>query len=84
MWEEQPKYQKAQAKLIGVVLVLLFIYGVVCCISERNWDLLRQVLLYAGALVVASGLLSGTAWLLVRILTRGRRRDSDEHRKHDA
>ncbi|MBP9900150.1 MAG: hypothetical protein V9H26_18935 [Verrucomicrobiota bacterium] len=78
MWEEQPEYQKSQAKLIGVVLGLLFIYGVVYCISERDWDLLGQVLLFAGALVVAIGLLSGTAWLLVKIFTRGRRRDSDE------
>lgn len=78
MWEEQPEYQKAQAKLIGVALVLLFIYGVVYCVSERDWDPLRQVLLFAGALVIAFGLLSGTAWLLVKIFTRGRRRDSDE------
>lgn len=78
MWEEHPEYQKAQAKLVGVLLVLLFIYGIYFCISERDWDSLRQVLLYAGALVLAAGLLSGSAWLLVRILTRVRRRDSDE------
>ena len=78
MWDEHPESQKAQAKLIGVILVLLFIYGVVYCILERDWDLLGQVLLFAGALVVAIGLLSGTAWLLVKIFTRGRRRDSDE------
>ena len=78
MWEEQPEYQKAQAKLIGVALVLLFIYGVVYCISERDWDLLKQILLFAGALVIAFGLLSGTAWLLVKIFARGTKNDSDE------
>jgi hypothetical protein len=78
MWEEQPEYQKAQAKLIGVTLVGLFIYGVVCCVLERDWALLKEVLLIVGALIIAFGLLSGTAWLLVKIFTRNRRRNSGE------
>ena len=66
--------------MMGGTLVRLFIYGAVYCISERDLGLLKQVLLFAGALVVAFGFMSGTAWLLVKIFTRGRRRDSGEDR----
>ena len=70
MWEEHPEYQKAQASVIGVGLVLLLIAGIIYCISERDWSSLRQVLLFAGALVLCLALLSGIAWLLVRVFTR--------------
>ena len=83
MWEEHPEYQKAQAKMIGVGLVLLFIAGVVYSISERDWHLLRQVLLFAAAFVFCIGLMSGTAWLVVKILTRRRRSDTTLEHKHD-
>ena len=73
MWEEHPEYQKAQAKMLGVGLVLLLIAGIIYCISGRDWDSLRQILLFAGALVFCLALLSGTAWLVVRIFTRSRR-----------
>jgi hypothetical protein len=70
MWEEHPAYQKAQAAAIGVGLVLLLLAGIVYCVSERNWPLLGQVLLFAGTLVLCLVLLSLTARLLVRIFTR--------------
>ena len=72
MWEEQPEYQKAQAKMMGVGVVLAFLAGVVFCVSRREWHLLRQVLLMGGAFAFCMGLLSGTAWLLVRIFARRR------------
>ena len=84
MWEEHPEYQKAQAKMIGIGLVLLLVAGIVYCISERDWDTMRQVLLFAGAIVFCLALLSGTAWLLVRIFTRRRRNDSRLDHTHDA
>ena len=84
MWEEHPEYQKLQAKMIGLGLVLLLVAGVAYCISERDWDSLRQVLLFAGAIVFCLALLSGTAWLLVRIFTRRHRSSASLHDNHDA
>jgi len=80
MWEEQPEYQRAQAKMIGVGVVLVFLAGIVYCVCEGDWHLLGQILLFGGALVFCMGLLSGTAWLLVRIFSRRRahRRPSRE------
>jgi len=72
MWEEHPAYQKAQAAAIGVGLVLLLVAGVVYCVSERDWHLLAQVLLFAGGLVFCLVLLSFTARLLVWLFTRRR------------
>jgi len=51
MWEEHPAYQKAQAKVIGLLVVLLFIASVIYCVSNRDWDLLRFVLYAGGSLV---------------------------------
>lgn len=70
MWEEHPECQKQQAKMIGVLVVFTIILYIGYAIKERDWDLLRQVLLYSGALIISLGLLSGTAWLFVKILTR--------------
>ena len=79
MWEEHPEYQKAQARLIGVGLLGLLIYAVVCCALERDWVLLREILLVAGGFVLGVALLSGTAWLVVRIFTRKRTDRSTSH-----
>ncbi len=84
MWEEHPEYQKLQAKVIGIGLVLLLVAGIAYCISERDWDSLRQVLLFAGIIVFCLALLAGTAWLVVRIITRRRRTDSSLNHNHDA
>ena len=77
MWEEHPAYQKAQAAAIGVGLFLLLLAGVVRCVSERDWDRLEQVLLFAGSLLFCLALLSFTARLLVRVLTRKRHEKRD-------
>ncbi len=58
--------------MTGIGLVVLLIVGVVYSILDRDWHLLRQVLLFAGAFVLCLALLSGTARLVVRILTRRR------------
>src|SRR6476469_2256910 len=72
MWEEHPAYQKAQAKIIGLLVLVLFIGSVVYCVSKRDWDLLRLVL-YAGAgLVVALAVFPLFAWIIVRALGRHR------------
>lgn len=84
MWEEHPEYQKAQAKVIGIGVVLLFVAGIAYCISRRDWDSLRVVLILAGAIIVSLALLSGTTWLTVRILTRRRRSDTQLNHNHDA
>jgi hypothetical protein len=72
MWEEQPAYQKAQAAAIGVGLLVLLVAEVTFCVLDRDWHLLAQVLLLAGALVFCLALLSLTARLLVRLFTRRR------------
>lgn len=77
MWEEHPAYQKAQAGAIGISLILLFIAGVVYCVSERDWHSLSQVLRYAGGLVVCLVLLSLTARLVIKVLTRKRDKDTE-------
>lgn len=77
MWEEHPAYQKAQAAAIGIGLILLFIAGVVYCVSERDWHSLSLVLLFAGGLVFCLALLSLAARLVVRVLTRKRNERHD-------
>ena len=82
MWEEHPEYQKSQALMVGVLVLMLFGLYVGFAIVNRDWDLLRKTLLLAGALVGVLGLLSGLAWLVVKIFTRGRTRGSQE-KKND-
>ena len=77
MWEEHPEYQKAQAKMLGIGLALLFVSVVAYSISGRDWHLLWQVLSAAGALLLSGALLSGAAWLIVRLFTRKRKAGHD-------
>ena len=72
MWEEHPEYQKTQARMIGIGLVLLFIVGLIYAVLSRDWDLLREVCVFAAALLFSLALLVGVVWLLVRMLRRGR------------
>jgi hypothetical protein len=81
MWEEHPENQKKQARLTGIIILLLLALFLGYAVVHHDWDLFRQTLLIAGALVTAIGILSGAAWLLVRILSR-RRRDRDQ-KGHD-
>jgi len=77
MWEEHPAYQKGQAVAIGVGLILLLVAAIVHCVSEHDWRLLKQVLLFAGAFVFCVAVLSLTARFLVRIFGQ-RRNDNRE------
>jgi hypothetical protein len=69
MWEEHPEYQKYQARMIGVLLVLLVVGFAGYAVDERDWDLLKQVFLFTAAFLVAAVLLVGFAWVLMRIIT---------------
>ena len=70
MWEEHPEYQKRQARLVGWLLLLLFIVYVASSIMARDWDLLEQILLFTGTFLGALGLLVGCVWMLVKFFTR--------------
>lgn len=70
MWEEHPEYQKQQMLLIAIFLAALFVIGAGDAIAQHDWAFLRFILLIAGALLISLALLSGTAWLIVRMVTR--------------
>jgi len=85
MWEEHPEYQKSQMRLIGIGVALWVAVYIVFSISNRDWDLLRQILLFVGAFVFVFGLFSGGAWLLVRLFTKKHHADDTKIEKgHDA
>jgi hypothetical protein len=84
MWEEHPDYQKAQARLIGLGLALIVIGYSAYAIVERDWDLLRWVLMLAGAFIVALALVFGFVWTLMKIFTRKRADDTKIKDSHDA
>jgi len=81
MWEEHPEYQKAQMRLIGLGLLALTIIGILYAAREQDWDLLRQVFLMAGGLIIALCLISGFVWTLIKIFTRkpGNDKGTDRH-----
>lgn len=58
--------------MIGIGVLLLFVFGVGYAVSKHDWESLRTVCLFAGALIFALALLSGTAWLVVKVFTRRR------------
>jgi uncharacterized membrane protein len=84
MWEEHPEYQKAQARLIGVLLLLLLIVSVVSLAVAHDWDSLKQVLLFAGAFIIALGLVFCVVWMLMKIFTRKNADDAKIEDSHDA
>ncbi len=82
MWEEHPEYQKAQAKMVGLLVLAVFIGAIIYCVSNRDWDLLRLVL-YAGAgLAVALSILPLAAWLVVKVVTRRRQKPRKPQSNH--
>jgi uncharacterized membrane protein len=83
MWEEHPEYQKAQTRLIGFLLLLLLIVTVISLAVAHDWDSLKQVLLFAGAFIIALGLVFGFVWLLVKIFTRKHADDTKIEDSHD-
>lgn len=68
MWEEHPAYQKAQAMVIGLLLLVLFIGSVIYCVSNHDWDLLRMVLYAGGSLLVVLALLALFTRVVVKAL----------------
>jgi protein-S-isoprenylcysteine O-methyltransferase Ste14 len=83
MWEEHPAYQKRQALAIGVLLLVLLVVCVANAIIARDWDSLKQILLFAAGFVIALGLLVGFAWALVKIFTRKHAGGSKIEDNHD-
>jgi hypothetical protein len=43
LWEEDPSYQKLQAKIIGVGVAVLVVFAIGYCVAERNWPVLKTV-----------------------------------------
>jgi hypothetical protein len=84
MWEEHPDYQKAQARLIGLGMALIVIGYSIYAIVEQDWDLLRHILLFAGAFIFALALIFGFVWMLMKIFTRKRADDTKIEESHDA
>jgi NAD/NADP transhydrogenase beta subunit len=78
MWEEHPEYQKEQARAIGLIVLALFVLYTGWAVIHRDWDLLKTTLMIGGSLIAALGILSGSAWILVKILTRARSRAAQE------
>jgi hypothetical protein len=84
MWEEHPAYQKVQAKMIGLLVAVLFVGSALYCISRRDWDLLWMVL-YAGVgLVIALLFLPLSAWLIIKVLRRIRGSPPKPRLDHEA
>jgi len=57
-------------RLTGLGLAALAVLGGIIAIKDLDWDLLRQILLMTGALIIALGLAFGFMWALVKIFTR--------------
>ncbi len=70
MWEEHPSYQKQQAAIIGLIVLALVLLYLGYAAVHRDWDLFTGTLKFAAALLIALGILSGSAWVIVRLLTR--------------
>ena len=72
MWEEHPAYQKLQAAMVGLLVLVLFIGGVLYCTSTGDWDSLRLVIYAAAGLVVALAIFPLAAWVIVKAVARRR------------
>jgi len=57
-------------RLIGITAALSIIIYIVSAVSNHDWDLLKEILRWTGAFIVAAGILLGLAWLLVKLLDR--------------
>ena len=84
MWEEHPEYQKAQARMIGLLVLMVFLCSLIYYVSKRDWDLFRQVL-YAGVgLLVALAIFPFAAWVFVKVVGRRRNQFRKPQPKHEA
>jgi hypothetical protein len=84
MWEEHATYQKAQARMIGLMVVVLFVGSVIYCVCQRDWSLLRLVLYTGGSLVVALAFLSLVRFVVVKGMARLQGRPAKPRPDHDA
>jgi len=84
MWEEHPAYQKAQAKMIGLLVAVLFLGSAIYCILGRDWDLLRLVICAGIGLVTALPFLPLSAWLIIKVLKRVRGSPPKPRSDHEA
>jgi hypothetical protein len=65
MWEEHPEYQRAQAKTLGVLLVILSVTLFVQRFAEGGWQRATGILVFFLCFVTAFALLPFVAWLLI-------------------
>jgi hypothetical protein len=84
MWEEHPEYQKQQARLIGLLLAGIAVFYAGYAIVEHDWVLLKQVLLFTGAFIIALGLVFGFVWTLMKIFIHKRTGGTKIKDSHDA
>ena len=80
MWEEHPQYQKQQARMVGLIVLGLFALYLGWALVHGDWELLKGTLMVGGCFVAALGILSGSAWLLMQMFTRGRPRSAHDKR----
>ncbi len=84
MWEEHPEYQKAQARMIGLLVLAVFIGSALYGVAKHNWEILRLVL-YAGVgLILAVAVLSLGGRLVVKALSRIFGKQTKPPPTHDA
>lgn len=70
--------------MIGALLILLAVACLGNAVVKRDWDLLGQILLFAGAFTVALGLVVGIVWMLVKIFIRKHSDDTKVENGHDS
>lgn len=70
MWEEHPEYQKHQAKMIGVLILLVLALYIGYSIKERDWDLLKNVIEFTGAFVVVLAAFPLCAWFILKLIKK--------------
>jgi hypothetical protein len=72
-WEEHPEYQKFQAKIIGILVLLGFALYIGYSIKECDWDLLENTIKFGGAFVLVLAAFPMCAWLIVLLIKKARR-----------
>jgi len=68
LWEEDPEYQKAQARMLGVLMVLLFVTGLSTAWIKQDWDAAMLVLVFGASFSLSAVVLPLTAWLLIKLV----------------
>lgn len=70
MWEEHPEYQKHQAKMLGVLILLVWVLYVGHSIEEHDWDLLKSIIAFTGAFAAVVAAFPIGAWLIVKLIKK--------------